>query len=89
LRSVTTARFRKSFDRLPAKIKDKAKKVYRIWSTDPHHPAMNFKLIDNEKSIFSIRIGLAYRALGIKEGDTMIWFWIGSHAAYDKMINKT
>ena len=45
-------------------------------------------LINSNKPIYSIRIGLGYRALGIKEDDTVIWFWIGSHASYDRMIHK-
>ena len=55
---------------------------------DPYNPTINFKLVNSNKPIYSIRIGLAYRALGIKEDNTMVWFWIGSHAAYDKMIQK-
>jgi len=35
----------------------------------------------------SIRFaGLGYRALGVLEGSTVIWFWIGLHADYDRLI---
>jgi hypothetical protein len=33
-------------------------------------------------------VGLSHRALGIKEKETMIWFWIGSHEDYDKLISE-
>lgn len=36
--------------------------------------------------IYSVRIALGWRAVGVKEGEHMIWFWIGSHAEYDKLI---
>jgi hypothetical protein len=29
-----------------------------------------------------------YRALGVKEGDEIIWFWIGSHADYDRLLSR-
>jgi hypothetical protein len=31
-------------------------------------------------------VGLGYRALGVREGETMVWFWIGSHAEYDRLV---
>jgi len=86
--SVTTDRFRKAFDRLPSAVKDKARRSYLLWQTDPYHPSLNFKLVYSEKQIYSVRIGLSYRALGLKEGDTLIWFWIGSHEDYNNLINQ-
>ena len=29
-----------------------------------------------------------YRALGLWEGDTITWFWIGSHAEYDTLLAR-
>jgi hypothetical protein len=29
-----------------------------------------------------------YRALGVREGDEIIWFWIGSHADYDRLLSR-
>ncbi len=86
--SVTTDRFRKAFDRLPLTIKYKAKRSYSLWQTDPYHPSLNFKQVYSGKQIYSVRIGLSYRALGLKEEDTLIWFWIGSHEDYNNLINQ-
>jgi hypothetical protein len=33
-----------------------------------------------------VRVGLGYRALGVREADTMVWFWIGSHAEWRREI---
>jgi hypothetical protein len=30
---------------------------------------------------------LRYRALAIEADDTYLWFWIGSHADYDRLIS--
>lgn len=86
--SVTTDRFRKTFDQLPRAVKVKAKSSYLLWQTDPYHPSLNFKLVYSTKQIYSVRIGLSYRALGVKEGDTLIWFWIGSDQDYNNLINQ-
>ena len=88
MQSVTTARFRKAFSKLPIHIQEAAKRNYRLWKNEPYHPSLQFKQIQVKNPVFSIRIGLAWRSLGVKESDTMIWFWIGSHEDYNNMINQ-
>ena len=39
------------------------------------------------RPIYSVRIGLHWRAVGTREGDVMIWYWIGSHAEYDRIVS--
>jgi len=29
-----------------------------------------------------------YRAVGQKDDSGMLWFWIGSHAEYDKLLSQ-
>jgi hypothetical protein len=35
-----------------------------------------------------VRVGIGWRALGVKQEDTMVWFWIGSHAEYDRLLDE-
>jgi len=58
--SVTTERFRKAFDQLPEPVKEKAKKTYQLWKTDPFHPGLAFKQISQHQTVYSVRIGLNY-----------------------------
>ncbi|NJO43091.1 MAG: hypothetical protein HC769_20750 [Cyanobacteria bacterium CRU_2_1] len=88
MKSVATRRFWETFAKLPPPIQTLAKKIYRRWKQDPYHPSLDFKMVIPEKSVYSVRIGAHYRVLGRKEGDTMIWFWIGSHEVYNKLINQ-
>lgn len=88
MESRTTERFRKSFDILSSKIKKDAKKVFQTWKSNHNHESLKFKKIQGKENIYSVRIGLSYRALGIKDKNTMIWFWIGSHSEYDKLIEN-
>jgi hypothetical protein len=86
--SRTTERFRRSFDQLPEHIQHRARLAYDVFRDDPYHPSLQFKKVHATRPIFSVRVGLAYRALGIREGDAMIWFWIGSHADYDQLVSR-
>ncbi|WP_449363080.1 ParE family toxin-like protein [Trichothermofontia sichuanensis] len=38
--------------------------------------------------IYSARISKSYRAIGQLDGDTVIWFWVGSHAEYDRLLEQ-
>jgi hypothetical protein len=46
----------------------------------------NFKRVHATEPIYSVRITRGYRALGLRDGDLVTWFWIGSHADYDKLL---
>jgi hypothetical protein len=84
--SRTTQRFRKALQKLPARIQRQAKEAYDLWKQDPRHRSLQFKRIHPTKAIYSVRIGIGWRAVGVQNGDVMIWYWIGSHSDYDKLI---
>jgi hypothetical protein len=64
-----------------------AKAAFRQFLQDPFYPGLQFKQIHSTRPFWSVRIGLGYRAVGIKPNVSEIaWFWIGSHADYDKLI---
>jgi hypothetical protein len=86
--SETTARFWKAFEQLPQPIQKAARETYQLWKEDPYHPSLHFKQVHSRKLIYSVRINLDWRAVGVKEADTVIWFWIGSHADYDKLLSQ-
>lgn len=88
MNSKTTEKFRIKFEELPAEIKNLAKKLFTLWKEYPYHKSLRFKQVHQTKPIYSVRIGKAWRALGVKEDETVIWFWIGSHSQYDKMIKS-
>ncbi len=86
MRSVTTLRFRLAYARLPIRIQEATKQAYLQWKQDKAHPRLHFKLIRD--NIYSARISIKYRALAVKQDDTYIWFWVGSHADYDQLIDS-
>jgi hypothetical protein len=84
--SHRTAAFREQFARLPGRIQRQSRKAYRLWESNPQHPSLDFKLVGRHTPSYSVRIAIGWRALGYKHGDTVIWFWIGTHAEYDKLL---
>ncbi|MEW5828329.1 MAG: hypothetical protein AB1846_05510 [Chloroflexota bacterium] len=88
MNSRTTDKFRKAYAELPADVRKQARQAYRLFIENPYHPSLRFKSIHPVRPIYSVRIGLAYRAVGILDGEDIIWYWIGSHAEYDKLIRQ-
>ena len=86
IQSRTTREFREAFASLPNDIRRQAQRAYRLFRTDPRHPSLRFKKVDEESNVYSARIGLGYRALGVMEGSAVVWFWIGSHAECDRLL---
>ena len=83
----TTPRYWQYYETLPTRIKILAKKNFEILKVTPNYSSQNLKKI---KKYWSVRVGIHYRALGIDtpEQNGIIWFWIGSHETYNKLIKK-
>jgi len=88
LNSQVTDDFLACFAALPDAVKTQARKVYRLWQQDPTHPGLQFKKVHTKEPIYSARVSLGWRVLGLLENDTMYWFWIGSHADYDRLLKQ-
>ncbi len=80
-------RFWKCYRQLPPNIRDLADKNYALLKTDASHPSLHFKKLGSHKRLWSVRVGMGYRALGTEKPDGIYWFWIGSHAEYDRLIS--
>ncbi len=88
MKSHTTTRFRKALEGLSERIRREAREAYRLFRQNPRHPSLHFKPIHPTKPVYSVRVGLDYRAVGTRDGDDIIWFWIGSHEEYDKLVAR-
>ena len=72
-----------SYGALPADVRSLADKSFALLKTNSRHPSLRLK---NVGDYVSVRVGLSYRAVGIEVHDGVSWFWIGSHAEYDKIV---
>jgi hypothetical protein len=88
VRSSVTEDFRQQLARLPTTVQEQAARAYALWRSDPYHNSLQFRRVSQRKPIYSVRIGIGYRALGARDGDHIYWFWIGSHAGYDELLRR-
>jgi len=72
------------YDELPSTVQEVADKNFKLLKSDSKHRSLRFKKVGK---YWSVRAGKKYRALGIDVEKGILWFWIGSHAGYDKLIS--
>ncbi len=63
-----------------------ADKSFELLKANSHHPSLHLK-IGGSKQLWSVRVGAHYRALGVEKPEGIVWFWVGSHAGYDKLLS--
>ncbi|MEH2372370.1 ParE family toxin-like protein [Nostoc sp.] len=71
------------YQQLPSDIQEFADRCYELLKQDPRYPSLHFKKVGG---FWSVRVGLYYRALAVEQDKDFVWFWIGSHAKYDKLL---
>ena len=75
--------FWRLFDKLPADAHVHAREAYKQFRAHPAHPGLQFKRVSGRRPLYSARIGVQYRAVGLLEGDT-----IGAHDEYDRLLRS-
>lgn len=88
MQSQTSEEFRALLAAAPAAVQAKAQAAYRLWSENPAHPSLRFKKVHDTLPIYSVRIDLDWRALGVLKEGIVIWFWIGPHSKYERLLSK-
>jgi hypothetical protein len=86
MKSYTTREFHQLFASLPRQIQKQARQAYRLFHQNTAHPGLHFKRGYNDPPMYSARVGIGYRAVGVLDGNKITWFWIGSHANYNKLL---
>jgi mRNA-degrading endonuclease HigB of HigAB toxin-antitoxin module len=88
MESSVTKAFRKKLGNLPISVQDQAAKAYALWQEDPYHPSLQFKRVSQRQPIYSVRVSLNYRVLGLFESERVYWYWIGAHDEYDELLRR-
>jgi len=52
------------------------------------HPSLAFKKVHSVKPVWSARVNLDVRAVGVIEADTILWFWVGPRDQYETLLGK-
>ncbi|MDY6792798.1 MAG: hypothetical protein SWH54_16160 [Thermodesulfobacteriota bacterium] len=82
----TVKSYWKSYKGLPKKIQKDADRKFDLWKKNPFHPSLNFKCVNTEYNIWSVRVTMDYRALAIRNENSVIWYWIGDHNKYEQLL---
>ena len=80
-----TGRYWRCYRQLPGSVRKNADKAFDLLHENPRHPSLRFKPIGK---FWSVRIGVAYRAIAAADGDDYIWVWIGHPDEYDRLIRE-
>lgn len=86
--SHATRRFWSLYHALPAEIRLRADEAYEQFQQNPTHSGLHFKEVNHKRNIWSVRINDDYRVVGVRNGGEMVWFWIGTHSEYDRLLNQ-
>ena len=68
---------------MPLDVQELADANFKLLKIDSRYPSLHFKKIDK---YWSVRVGIHYRALAVDSGNEMVWFWIGHHDVYTKIL---
>ncbi len=87
MKHYTTPKYWQAYNSLPAQIQAVADKNFDILKKNPNHPSLHLKKAGR---FWSVRAGIGFRALGVDspKADGIVWFWIGTHAEYDRLLGK-
>lgn len=71
------------YRQLPPEIRDLADKNFELLKQDLRHPSLRLKKIG---IFYSARVGVHYRVLAKERSEGLVWFWIGHHSEYDRLL---
>ena len=84
MKSIANTSFWKLYHALPDDVRQEARFAFRSFCSNPAHPGLSFERLRWDPNLWSVRVTRGYRAVARKHGDMMIWYWIGSHAEFDR-----
>jgi len=86
LKHLASPRFWALYEHLSPDVRALADKNFALLKADPRHPSLQLKKV--AENVYSVRVGLNYRALARERPEGLQWFWIGSHADYERILRS-
>jgi hypothetical protein len=82
--NFTSPRFWRHYQALPPEVRKVADKNFQLFKANPQHPSLHFER--KKPDLSSVRAGSGHRALARQLDDKLIWFWIGPHDEYERLL---
>ena len=86
MNNFTSPRYWRHYNALPPEIQKLADKNFQLFERNPQHPSLRFER--KKPELWSVRVGSGHRALARQLDDNLIWFWIGTHDKYERLIRE-
>jgi hypothetical protein len=93
-RNRTSRNFRDQYAQLPRNVQDLVRAACLLFDRDPSHPSLRHHALRDSKRAkhvpgsFSVTPTMQYRALYVVQGGVNVWYWIGTHAEYDRFTGQ-
>ena len=84
MRHRATPDFWECYEALPIAIQRKADKAFAQLKRNPRHRSLYPKKVGAH---WSARVDASYRALAVEDEGDIVWFWIGTHASYERWLS--
>lgn len=84
MKSSALPEFWDCLEDLPPPVQKIARKNFKLWQKNPALKSLGFKKI--KPDLWSVRAGSGFRALATFEDGCCLWFWIGTHDEYERLI---
>jgi hypothetical protein len=88
-RNVRRKSYKDQLSRLPREIRREAAAAFRQFKKTPSHRSLRHHVLKDrgrgrhEVGSCSVSINMNYRAVYFVDGDTNVWYWIGTHTEFD------
>ena len=79
----TTPDFWAHYRALPDEVQQLADKNYALLKQNPQHPSLRLKKVG---IYWSARVGLHHRVLAKERAEGLVWFWVGHHGEYERLV---
>ena len=86
--SKATRAFWQLYGALPPEVAAQARDAYKLFQQNPQHPGLRFKRVHATQPIYSARVGARHRAVGVLDNGKIVWFWIGDHDDYMRLLGS-
>ena len=86
MKSSGTGAFWRLYHQLPANVRAQARHAYHLFVENPDHPSLRFKKLAGPRNFWSVRFGGGYRAVCERDGEYVVWLWVGTRQDFGKMF---
>jgi hypothetical protein len=66
-------------------IRQHADRCFALFQRDPQHPSLQFQ---KKGQVWAARVGPGHRALAKERQEGLVWFWIGAHDEYERLLRS-